>query len=201
MATTTNKPSPADIITNTIIDKLEAGVRPWVKPWRPGLGGRPLRATGDPYKGINCFWLWLCAESAGYNSRTWMTYKQAQALGGQVREGERSQIAIFYKSYSKSVESVVTGDTTDELRRVLRSYAVFNCDQIDGLSPDYYPSPVSIVPPADQLPDRAQRFIEALPAKVQMRGDRAFYDRIADSITMPPVELFSTRTYWASTLA
>lgn len=80
MATTTNKPSPADIITNTIIDKLEAGVRPWVKPWRPGLGGRPLRATGDPYKGINCFWLWLCAESAGYNSRTWMTYKQAQAL-------------------------------------------------------------------------------------------------------------------------
>ena len=54
MAKTTDKPSPADIITNTIIDKLEAGVRPWVKPWRPGLGGRPLRATGDPYQGINC---------------------------------------------------------------------------------------------------------------------------------------------------
>lgn len=132
VAQTTDKPSPADIITNTIIDKLESGVRPWVKPWRPGLGGRPLRATGDPYKGINCFWLWLCAEGAGYNSRTWMTYKQAQALGGQVRQGERSQIAIFYKSYSKTVESVVTGDTTDEMRRVLRSYAVFNCDQIDG---------------------------------------------------------------------
>ncbi len=201
VAQTTDKPSPADIITNTIIDKLESGVRPWVKPWRPGLGGRPLRATGDPYKGINCFWLWLCAEGAGYNSRTWMTYKQAQALGGQVREGERSQIAIFYKSYSKTVESVVTGDTTDEMRRVLRSYAVFNCDQIDGLSPDFYPSPVSIVPPADALPERAQRFLDALPATVQMRGDRAFYDRTADSITMPPVELFSTRAYFAATLA
>ena len=77
MAKTTDKPSPADTITNAIIDKLEAGVRPWVKPWRPGLGGRPLRATGDPYKGINCFWLWLCAEGAGYHSPTWMTYKQA----------------------------------------------------------------------------------------------------------------------------
>jgi len=201
VAQTTDRLSPADIITNTIIDKLESGVRPWVKPWRPGLGGRPLRATGDPYKGINCFWLWLCAEGAGYNSRTWMTYKQAQALGGQVREGERSQIAIFYKSYTKTVESPATGDSSDEMRRVLRSYAVFNCDQIDGLSADFHPSPVSAVPPADKLPDRAQRFMDALPATVHMRGDRAFYDRIADSITMPPVELFSTRAFFASTLA
>jgi antirestriction protein ArdC len=197
----TDKPSPADIITNAIIAKLESGVRPWVKPWRPGLGGRPLRATGDPYKGINCFWLWLCAEGAGYNSRTWMTYKQAQTLGAQVREGERSQIAIFYKSYSKTVESVVTGDTTDEIRRVLRSYAVFNADQIDGLPDQYHPSPVSVVPPADALPERAQRFIDALPVKVEQRGDRAFYDRIADSITMPPVAQFSTRAFFASTLA
>ena len=78
MAKTTDKPSPADIITQTIIVKLEAGVRPWVKPWRPGSdGGRPLRATGQPYRGINAFWLWLCADGAGYSSRIWMTYKQA----------------------------------------------------------------------------------------------------------------------------
>lgn len=201
MAKTTDTHSPADLITNTIIDRLEAGVRPWVKPWRPGLGGRPLRATGEPYKGINCFWLWLCAESAGYNSRTWMTYKQAQALGGQVREGERSQIAIFYKTYSKTVGSGVTGDTADEMRRVLRSYAVFNCDQIDGLAPDFYPPPVTAVPPADRLAPRAQAFIDALPATVHIGGDRAFYDRTADSITMPEIELFTTRAYWASTLA
>ena len=201
MAKTPDKPSPADIITKAIIDKLEAGIRPWVKPWRPGLGGRPLRAMGEPYRGINCFWLWLVAESAGFNSRTWMTYKQAQALGAQVREGERSQIAIFYKSYSKTVESPVTGDATDEMRRVLRSYAVFNADQIDGLPERFHPSPLSIVPPPDTLPERAQRFVDALPATLHIRGDRAFYDRIADSITMPAVEQFSTRAYWASTLA
>lgn len=199
MAKTADKPSPADIITSAIIDKLEAGVRPWVKPWRPGLGGRPLRATGEPYRGINCFWLWLVAESAGFSSRSWMTYKQAQALGAQVREGERSQIAIFYKSYSKTVESPITGDATDEMRRVLRSYAVFNADQIDGLPERFHPSPLSIVPPEDTLPDRAQHFVDALPAMVHIRGDRAFYDRTADSITMPAVEQFSTRAFWAST--
>jgi antirestriction protein ArdC len=197
----TDKPSPADIITQTIIDRLEAGVRPWVQPWRPGLGGRPLRATGQPYRGINCFWLWLVAESAGYASRTWMTYKQAQSLGAHVREGERSQIAIFYKSYSKTVSSPVTGAATDEQRRVLRSYAVFNADQIDNLPAHFHPSPLAIVPPADTLPERARRFVDALPATVHLRGDRAYYDRIADSITMPPVELFTTRAFWASTLA
>lgn len=43
--------------------------------------------------------------------------------------------------------------------------------------------------------------LDAFPARVHQRGDRAFYDRVADSITMPPVALFSTRAYFASTLA
>ncbi|WP_425326515.1 zincin-like metallopeptidase domain-containing protein, partial [Sphingomonas yabuuchiae] len=57
------------------------------------------------------------------------------------------------------------------------------------------------MPPADALPSRAQTFVERLPATVHIRGDRAFYDPTADSITMPPPEQFSTRAYWASTLA
>jgi len=51
------------------------------------------------------------------------------------------------------------------------------------------------------VPERVQRFLDALPATVHTRGDRAFYDRTADSITMPPVALFSTRAYFAATLA
>ncbi|MFC6628120.1 zincin-like metallopeptidase domain-containing protein [Sphingomonas yabuuchiae] len=65
----------------------------------------------------------------------------------------------------------------------------------------FHPTPLSIVPPADALPSRAQTFVERLPATVHIRGDRAFYDPTADSITMPPPEQFSTRAYWASTLA
>lgn len=74
-------------------------------------------------------------------------------------------------------------------------------DQIEGLPEKFYPCPVSVVAPDDELPDRARRFLDALPARVHQRGDRAFYDRVADSITMPPVALFSTRAYFASTLA
>ena len=98
MTQSSGRPSPAETITRAIMDRLEAGVRPWVRPWRScAAQGRPLRANGEPYRGMNTFWLWLAAEQCGYRSRYWMTYRQAQSLGGQVRAGEQSQFAIFYK--------------------------------------------------------------------------------------------------------
>src|SRR5690606_31999867 len=54
--------SPAARITHEIVARLEAGVRPWVKPWRGAAVSRPLRACGTPYRGINVFWLWLVAD-------------------------------------------------------------------------------------------------------------------------------------------
>ena len=35
-------PSPATTITNAILARLEAGTRPWVKPWTGGATPRPL---------------------------------------------------------------------------------------------------------------------------------------------------------------
>jgi antirestriction protein ArdC len=91
-------------ITQEIIARLEAGTRPWIKPWRGVAVSRPLRACGTPYRGMNVFWLWMVADMCGYASPFWMTYNQAQKLGGQVRKGAKSTIAIFYKSYTKEVE-------------------------------------------------------------------------------------------------
>ncbi|MBY8335361.1 ArdC-like ssDNA-binding domain-containing protein, partial [Qipengyuania pacifica] len=97
--------SPAHRITAAIIEKLEQGTKPWVKPWRGVTVSRPLRSCGTPYRGMNTFWLWMVADGCGYVSPYWMTYRQCQKLGGQVRKGEKSTIAIFYKSYTKEVEN------------------------------------------------------------------------------------------------
>lgn len=56
--------SPAAEITAAIIEKLEQGIRPWVKPWRGVAVSRPLRSCGTPYRGMNTFWLWMIAEAA-----------------------------------------------------------------------------------------------------------------------------------------
>ena len=62
------KQSPAARITAAIIEKLEAGTKPWVRPWRGALLSRPLRSCGKPYRGMNVFWLWMVAEAAGFSS-------------------------------------------------------------------------------------------------------------------------------------
>ena len=71
-----------DIVTERILSELETGVVPWRKPWRT-LPPANL-VTKKTYRGINFFLLAL----AGYGSQFWLTYRQAQALGGNVRKGE-----------------------------------------------------------------------------------------------------------------
>lgn len=43
--------SPAQRITAAIIEKLEQGTKPWVKPWRGVPVSRPLRSCGTPIAG------------------------------------------------------------------------------------------------------------------------------------------------------
>lgn len=188
--------SPAETITAAILERLEAGARPWVKPWTGSAIDRPLRACGVPYRGINTFWLWMVAEARGYASAHWMTYRQAEALGGQVRRGEKSTIAVFYKSYTKE-----GAGGEDEHRRVLRSYPVFNADQVDGLPAHYRPVDRASLPPQPAFEREAElrAFFERVPATVTHGGGRAHYSIDQDCIQMPDPERFLTREkYWAT---
>lgn len=58
---------------------LEAGVRPWTKPWSARASGgpisRPLRSTGQPYSGINVLLLWAEATARGYAAPIWITFR------------------------------------------------------------------------------------------------------------------------------
>jgi antirestriction protein ArdC len=182
--------SPAQIITDAIIARLELGTRPWKKPWTGTPTPRPLRSCGTPYRGANIFWLWMMADMMGYASPYWMTYRQADALGGQVRRGQRSTIAIFYKSYGKQVEDPATGEPATEARRVLKSYPIFNTDQIDGLPARFRPAPAAARPvDADRLAELTA-FFETIPAVTRHGGSDAFYDPIADYIQLPAPEAF-----------
>lgn len=196
-------PSPAQTITDAIIARLEAGVRPWKKPWTGVPTLRPLRSCGTPYRGINTFWLWLVADMLGYASPFWMTYNQAQALGGQVRRGERSTIAVFYKAYGKQVEDEATGESRDETRRVLRQYALFNADQVDGLPERFHPAaPTKVLGGSDH--DRLAEidaFFAPLGAEVRHGGSDAFYARAGDYIQMPDPAAFDTVELYGATKA
>lgn len=105
--TTTAAPR-ADIytrVTDRIVDELERGVRPWLKPWHvehaAGRITRPQRHNGQKYSGINILTLWLSAETQGFVSPFWLTYKQAQELGGHVRKGELGSPVVYISTFKK----------------------------------------------------------------------------------------------------
>ncbi|MXX91091.1 MAG: DUF1738 domain-containing protein, partial [Boseongicola sp. SB0677_bin_26] len=85
-----------DGVTREILGALKRGVLPWRVPWDSGGGVAllPLRACGTPYRGANVVVLWRRAIGMGYSAPFWMTYRQAAALGGQVRKGERGTTVI-----------------------------------------------------------------------------------------------------------
>jgi antirestriction protein ArdC len=193
--------SPAARITQEIIARLETGTKPWIKPWRGVPVSRPLRACGIPYRGMNVFWLWMVADMCGFASPFWMTYNQAKSLGAQVRKGEKSTIAIFYKSYIKEVEAADTGEKSDEARRVLKAYPVFNADQVDGLPERYHPAATLELVEPEGREQALDAFFGALPAVLRHQGDQAYYEPAADRITMPPVQLFAGFDHYYATLA
>ena len=193
--------SPAKMITDAIIARLEAGVSPWRRTWATtrGHSGRPMRACGQPYRGINALWLWVVADSNGYISPTWMTYRQASELGGQVRKGERSTVAVFYKTYvardTAAGPNMNDGDD-DRTRRVMKSYNVFNVAQIDGL-PERFAPPAPVVAEPGSPQDDAHRaeidaFITGSGASIIYGGNEACYSPRLDTIHLPQPAAFDT---------
>ena len=189
-------------ITSLIIQKLESGVLPWSRPWGlTGAGGRPLRHCGTPYTGINNLYLWAIGDARGYSARTWMTYRQAEELDGQVRRGEHGSHSVYFSSFSKTETDRVTGEEANKNIRFLRSYTVFNVEQIDGLPVYYYPVAAPPEPRVESVHRAAiDGFFDALPATVRHGGDQAFFSPIGDYIQMPHRTMFRSDDHYASTL-
>ena len=124
-------------VTDQIVNLLEAGTA----PWRSGVLGTPIGrpmslTTGRPYRGVNVFLLAMAGLSGGYPSAYWATYRQAQALGGQVRKGEKGTLVVFWKTLGDPHRGEIdpaTGKTDKQF--VLRYYRVWNASQCDGLTP------------------------------------------------------------------
>lgn len=94
-----------EVITDRIVKLLDAGTVPWHKPWanrETGEDAFPRNAvTRRHYRGINVFIL----ASQAYGSSSWLTFREAERLGGHVRKGEHGTPIIFWKWLSREVET------------------------------------------------------------------------------------------------
>ena len=144
-------------VTRAIIEEMERGAVPWVRPWktdRRGVGSvMPGNAsTGRSYSGINIPILWASADMNGYPIHAWMTFKQALDHGANVRKGERGTHVVFTKPIVFKGE-----DDETEKRSMLREYTVFNVAQIDGFAITEKP-----LPPEPERHAAVEAFIESV---------------------------------------
>lgn len=129
-----------------------------------------------------------------------MTYKQAQALGAQVRKGEKGAPVTFASSITCQEHDEATGIDSKRDEFFLKQYTVFNVEQIDGL-PARYSTPA---PEAER--NQAQRIVAAedffaeLGADIRHGSSQAFYSPAQDRVQMPAFEAFTDAESYYATL-
>ena len=180
-------------VTDRIISELEQGRVPWVQPWgraRAGIGLPRNAATDRSYSGINILILWGAVIERGYAAQTWLTFRQALALGGAVRKGERGTTVVYADRFVPREEKQRAAEVGDEPQAVpfLKRFTVFNVDQCDGL-PERVLGRTEPLPEYQTVP-RAEALIAATGADFRIGGDRAFYVPAADYIQVPPQPAF-----------
>ena len=182
-------------ITDTIIAQLEQGRVPWVQPWGdlPGAAavGMPRNAlTERAYSGINVMLLWGSGMAAGYPAQRWLTFRQARALGGSVRRGEKGTPVVYANRFTPEQERARASQAGEEARSIafLKQYTVFNAAQCDGLPEDLYVPPPP--PREDLIEPRFRALMEGTGLTIHFGGQRAFYRPADDAIVLPPPQSF-----------
>ncbi|WP_241754009.1 zincin-like metallopeptidase domain-containing protein [Xanthomonas translucens] len=196
-----------EVVAEKLIEQLKAGTAPWQRPWEPGEPNAYLPmnpTTGKRYKGINAIHLMAQGRSDG----RWMTYKQAAAVGAQVRKGEKGTPVQYWKFSEEQNKVDENGrpvlnakgeplNETVQLERPRVFFAtVFNAEQIDGLPP------IQKQEQTWNAIDRAEHILRASGASItHAPGDRAFYRPATDSIHLPDRGQFpSADNYYATAL-
>ena len=158
----TSRQRVEDAVADRIIELLDQGqLPPWEKDWRDSANGLPRNAVSmKPYRGVNRWMTLLTHMVMGYQDPRWLTYQQAEALGGHVRKGERSTEIVFWKRVpvrdredgggnGPQGDGQPGGNPLEEGKPrtypMLRSHRVFNLEQTGDcrIEPPPSPSPPS----------------------------------------------------------
>jgi len=189
----------AQQITDRIISELEKGTAPWIKPWRylkgqPGEGMPYNPASGTVYRGINHFWLAMQPYALPY----YVTFKQAQTLGGTVKADQKGTPVVYWNVHRKETIGD-KGETVTNAYAFIKHYYVFNVEQCEGLNLPAMPE----IPQVDwNACDEADKIVSRLDLSggLTHAGDSAYYRPSSDAIVMPPQAAFNSRENYYATL-
>ena len=179
-----------------VIQQIENGTAPWMKPWEPGQAFMPYNpSSGTVYKGGNKVFLAM----QGFDDPRWKTFNQVKKDGQRVRKGERGTPIVFWQWEKEETRTDDAGkpvlDKNGQPEKVrvqlekplIRASYVFNGSQIEGMEPWVAPEKAYSWDPIE----KAEKILDHSEAPIHHdQHDRAFYRISTDSIHLPPKENF-----------
>lgn len=185
---------PKERVTQNLLRIMdETGEVPWHRPWKKLV---PMNVNGRAYRGVNH--IILCCTD--YADNRYLTFKQAQSLGGRIRKGEHGYYVIGWRLKS-ILKTVVEDDEEKQITSQIPQafgHVVFNVEQCEGLDiPPFIPEPLDFIPQ-----EKAQSIIDRWASKpvIETRGNQAAYSPAFDEIRMPHASVFESIDAYYATL-
>lgn len=191
-----------EIITNQIIEKMEAGIIPWVKPWHTDRWLKDGRSemfpcyshsNGKKYNFMNHMLL-------GFAPGEYATFPQIKKAGGKVKKGEKASIVCGWIVEDKKItnadgDPILDEDGNQETKKTfaLRYYKVFNIlTQCEGIEPKHNWTKDEAANQEHDAIEEAEAIItryttskDAPKFQIKKGSDRAYYSPLEDLVVIP----------------
>lgn len=187
-------------IVQMVIDKMRNTEK---APWDAGFIACPItpvnRSTGKAYRGVNLFLL----TAFGSGTNEYVTYRQAEKLGGKVRKGEHGLPIVWYTMWNRTKKcpsSPGVDEESDEICPYLKSSTVFEVGQCDGLTRKRETVMNRDAVPLDQVDAWFQAFCQATQLRLEHGLQNAGYSRARHVIRIRDITEYRDESSYYQTL-
>ncbi|WP_342644896.1 zincin-like metallopeptidase domain-containing protein [Mucilaginibacter sp. CSA2-8R] len=194
-------------VTDAVIQALEEGTVIWQCPWNSA--GLPKNiTTGIQYRGWNLLWLNFHSSLKGYTAPYYITYKQAQHLGGTIKKGQSGTKIIYWATIelkgnaansNQEQPTTANNDEKPQTRMVPKVHTVFNIDQTEGI---VFPEIQSLIKSEHERIEACEQVVANMPnpSRLITNGSQAFYTPVSDTVVVPSLQSFNQAESYYSTL-
>lgn len=190
-------------IVAQLIEAMEQGPDKWRMTWQTSHLGMPVNHISNKgYNGINLLLLYF--YGMGYKSNRWLTYKQAESAGGNVKKGEKGYNVVFWNFFDKKdKDGKIVTNSKGEIEKVafMKKYTVFNVEQCENIEYETKEIVLNENERIENCEKIVSQYITENNIKVNNENisNRAAYSPITDSIEMPVIGQFdSSEAYYAT---
>lgn len=132
----------------------------------------------------------------GFSGQSWLTFRQALSMGGNVRTGERGTTVVYADRFVPEEEKRRARETGEDAQAILflKRFTVFNTDQCENL-----PEDIATTMPTGLIEPRVEALIAATGIDFRIGGNHAFYVPAHDYVQVPPPQAYFEPINWHRT--